>query len=276
MSIRARILALVGGFAAMALIVTALGLQTIADYNRTLRDYDHAYENAWRAERLNHIVSNVVLETRGLYIARSDDELKSFVSSLKANLDALDTALNDWKAHLTPEEAGRLKPIETDARDFIAVRRQVAAFAAAGKMEDAHTLSTNNRPVRIVFQNKVDALVLKTVSELDAAKVKTAKFDHDRTMAFLITCVGGILLMVAAALWLVTHFVTRPLRQLAGAIVGTSKGDYGTALPSGDGKTEIDEVWKALAVLKAHAIEADKLRKAEHDRELKLREIMLD
>ena len=276
MSIRARILALVGGFAAMALIVTALGLQTIADYNRTLRDYDHAYENAWRAERLNHIVSNVVLETRGLYIARSDEELNSFVVSLNKNLDDLQTPLTDWEAHLTPEEADRLKPVEQDVRDFIALRRQVAAFGAAGKLEDAHTLSTNNRPVRIAFQNKVDALVLKTVSELDAAKAKTVKFDHDRAVMFLATCVGGILVMAAAALWLVTHFVTRPLRQLAAAIVSTSRGDYTQVLPAGDGKTEIDDVWKALAVLKAHAIEAEQLRRAEHERERSLREIMLD
>lgn len=276
MSIRARILALVGGFAVMALIVTGLGLQTIADYNRTLRAYDHAYENVWRAERLNHIVSNVVLETRGLYIARSDEELHGFVTSLNANLDALDSALTDWKAHLTPEEAGRLEPIEKDTRDFIALRRQVAAFGAAGKLEDAHTLSTNNRPVRIAFQKKIDAVVLKTVGELDAAKAKTAKFDHDRALAFLITCIAGVVAMVVAALWLVTHFVTRPLRDLASAIVRTSQGDYAVPLPAGDGKTEIDAVWTALGVLKAHAIEAEQLRQAEHERELKLREIMLD
>jgi methyl-accepting chemotaxis protein len=275
-SIRARILALVGGFAAMALIVTALGLQTIADYNRTLRDYDHAYENVWRAERLNHIVSNVVLETRGLYIARSDDELNGFIVSLDKNLDTLQTCLDDWKAHLTPEEAGRLKPIEQDVRDFIAVRRQVAALGRDRKLEDAHTLSTGNRPIRIAFQNKLDALVLKTVAELDAAKAKTAKFDHDRAIAFLVTCIAGILIMAFAALWLVTQFVTRPLRELAAAIVSTSKGDYSKPLPAGDGKTEIDDVWKALAVLKAHAIEAEALRRAEHERERSLREIMLD
>jgi methyl-accepting chemotaxis protein len=260
----------------MALIVTALGLQTIADYNRTLSDYDHAYENVWRAERLNHIVSNVVMETRGLYVARSDEELNGFIKSLNKNLDDLQTALNDWKAHLTPGEAGRLRPIDQDTRDFIALRRQVATLASQGRLEDAHTLSTNNRPVRIAFQNKVDALVLKTVSELDAAKQRTAKFDHDRAVAFLVTCVAGILIMALTALWLVTQFVTRPLRELAAAIVRTSKGDYTTPLPSGDGKTEIDDVWKALAVLKAHAVEAEALRQAEHERELKLREIMLD
>ncbi len=276
MSIRARILALVGGFAAMALIVTALGLQTIADYNRTLHAYDRAYENAWRAERLNHIVSNVVLETRGLYIAQDDAELQSFIKSLDLNLDSLDRALAEWKARLTPAESGRLAAIDRQARDFIALRRQVSALAAKGKLDDARVLSTANRSDRKAFQNDLDALVLKTVAELNATKAQTERMDKDRTLAFLVSCVGGIVVMLGVALWLVARFVTRPLRELAAAIVSTSKGDYSKPLPSGDGKTEIDEVWQALGVLKSHAIEAEALRQAEHERELKLREIMLD
>ncbi|WP_443751088.1 HAMP domain-containing protein [Asticcacaulis solisilvae] len=276
MSIRARILTLVSCFAILALVVTGLGLQTIADDNRSLHAYDHAYDNALRAERLNHIVSNVVLETRGLYVARSDEELRGFVKGLNTNLDALQLALAQWEASLTPSESDRLAAIQQDAQAFISLRRQVAEYAAAGRLEDAHTLSTNNRADRIAFQNKVDAIVLKTVSELNTAKAETETRNRDRTTVFLVACIGSILILLAAALWLVTHFVTRPLRQLAAAIVRTSKGDYAVPLPAGDGKTEIGEVWQALSVLKFHAIEAEQLRQAEHERELKLREIMLD
>lgn len=276
MSIRARILVLVGCFSIMALVVTGLGLQTIADDNRTLGAYDHAYDNALRAERLNHIISNVVLETRGLYIARSDEELQGFIKGLNSNLDALQLAVVQWEAKLTPAESDRLASIQQDAQTFIGLRRQIAEYAAAGRLEEAHTLSTNNRTERIAFQAKVDAIVSKTVAELNAAKAETERRNRDRATLFLATCVGSILIMVAAALWLVTHFVTRPLRELASAIVRTSRGDYAVPLPAGDGKTEIDAVWQALGVLKAHAIEAEQLRQAEHERELKMREIMLD
>jgi len=275
-SIRARILVLVGCFSIIALVVTALGLQTIADDNRTLRTYDHAYDNALRAERFNHIVSNVVMETRGLYIARDDEELRSFIRGLNSNLDALQLALVQWEANLTPAESDRLGSIQQDAQAFIAVRRQVAEYAANGRLEEAHALSTNNRSDRIAFQAKVDTIVSKTVAELNAAKAETEKRNRDRTVVFLVACIGSIAILVVAALWLVTQFVTRPLRELASAIVRTSQGDYGVPLPAGDSKTEIDAVWQALGVLKAHAVEAEQLRQAEHERELKLREIMLD
>ncbi len=280
MSIRARFLVLVGCFAVMALAVTGLGLMTISDYNRMMKDYDHAYENAWRGERLNHLVSNVVMETRGLYIARSDDEMQGFVSGLYRNLDDMQTLLTQWKAGLSPEEARRLLPIETDAKAFIAVRREVARLAIAGKIEDAHTLSTVNRTDRIAFQNKVDGIVQQTLTDLSAAKARAAGYDQRRASDFLLTCLIGVSIMVALSLWVVSRFVTAPLRALAIAIIGTSKGDYDMPLHTTEGKDEVSSVWQALTVLRQRAIEAERLaaaeREAEHQRELKLRELVLD
>ena len=46
MTIKSRILLLVGCFALMASAVTGLGLVTIQDYNRILREVSEAHENA--------------------------------------------------------------------------------------------------------------------------------------------------------------------------------------------------------------------------------------
>ncbi len=280
MSIRARFLALVGCFAVTALVVTMLGLMTISDYNRMMKDYDHAYENAWRGERLNHLVSNVVMETRGLYIARNDTEMQGFVSGLDHNLDAMQTLLTQWRGSLGPQEARHLLPIEAEAKTFITLRREVARLASTGKVEDAHTLSTNNRTDRIAFQNKVDGIVTQTLIELSAAKARAAGYNERRAGDFLLTCLIGVSVMVALSLWVVSRFVTAPLRALATAIIGTSKGDYDMPLDTGEGKDEVSSVWRALSVLKQRAIEAERLaaaeREAEHQRELKLRELVLD
>jgi len=280
MSIRARILALVGCFAVMALAVTTLGLMTISDYNRMMRDYDHAYENAWRGERLNHLVSNVVMETRGLYIARSDEELQGFVKGLNHNLDDMQTLLTTWKGSLGPEEASRLLPLETEAKSFITLRREVARLAGSGQVEAAHSLSTNSRSDRIAFQGKVEGIVQQTLTELSTAKTRAASYNQRRSGDFLLTCLIGVVIMIGLSLWIITRFVTAPLRALATAIVGTSRGDYDMPLDTGEGKDEVSSVWRALCVLKQRAMEAERLaaaeREAEHQRELKLRELVLD
>ena len=284
MSIRARLLALMGGFAAMALIITALGLSTINDYNRMMRDYDHAYQNAWRGERLNRLMSNVVMETRGLYIARDDAELKRFVASLHSNLDNIETLLAEWKTDLTSEDAGRLAAIENETKTFISIRRGMAESAAHGDVAAALNMSNTTRSSRIAFQQKIDDVVQQTIRELAVAKAEASRYNEKRASDFLVTCLIGITLMLGMSLWIVAHFITVPLRNLASAIIKTSRGDYSISLASqgqtSSAKDEVANVWQALAVLKERAVEAERLanaqREAERQAELKLRELVLD
>ncbi len=280
MSIRARILGLVGCFAVMAMVVTTLGLVTIADYNRMMKSYDHAYDSAWRGERLNHMISNVVMETRGLYIARQPGELAGFVKGLNESLDDMEGLLKEWKSVAPAADMTRLQPLAADATRFIAVRREVARLASSGHVEDAYNLSTGNRPDRIAFQTKVEAMVQTTRADVARAKVEAGDFSDKRATEFFLTALIGIGIMMAVTVWAVTHFITRPLRAIASAIVRTSRGDYDVPISARDGKDEMSNVWRALTVLKERSLEAERLaaakREAEHQEELKLREILLD
>lgn len=280
MSIRARILALVGCFAIMAMAVTALGLVTIADYNRMMKSYDHAYDSAWRGERLNHMVSNVVMETRGLYIARQPDELAGFIKGLNESLDDMQDLLTEWKAVAPPADQPQLTSISEYAARFVAVRREVVRLAGSGHVEDAYNLSTNNRPDRIAFQTKVESLVQATRANLAKAKIEASDYSNRRASDFFLTAVIGIIVMMSLTMWIVSHFITGPLRAVASAIVRTSQGDYNVPMSVRSGTDEMSNVWRALVVLKERSVEAERLaaakREAEHQEERKLREILLD
>lgn len=280
MSIRTRILALVGSFAVMALIVTALGLMTIGDYNAMLARFDHAYHNAWRGERLNHLVSNVVMESRGIYGAHDTGEAQTFAANLNRNLDDMEQLLTEWQGDATPDEAVRLKPLVSDASQFIALRRKVAQLGAAGASEQAEQLGLSNRQTRIAFQDKVETMVTTTRAQLATARTAVDGYTRRRAASFFVTALIGIGVMLALALWIISQTITRPLRELAMAIVKTSKGEHDIPLPQPRGTDEISEVWRAVAVLRDRGIEHELLataqREAERQAEMKLREILLD
>ena len=280
MSIRARILILVGCFALMAFTVTGLGLLTISDYNRMMKDYDHAYDGTWRGERFNHLISNVVMETRGLYITTDADQRAGFVKNLRADLDEMETFTRDWQTHADPDEKAQINALALQAAGFIALRRKVADLAASGDVPAAQVLSTSNRADRIAFQVQVEALVQKTRSDLTVAKAEADHFNKRRAGDFLLTALVGIAIIMALSLWIVSHFITNPLRNLASAIIRTSKGEYDQVIEETEGQDEVSSVWRALAVLKERAQEAERLAAAkaaeEHEKELKLREILLD
>lgn len=280
MSLRARILALVGCFALMALVVTALGLLTIGDYNRMLANYDHASENAWRGERLNHLISNVVMESRGIYIGKNQQEVTGFAQNLNADLDEMAALLKTWDADLTPEEKKRLRPIEVNAAKFIALRHDVARLASLGDTKGAETIGTNSRAERIAFQTQVEGLVQVTRSELQATKTRAKTYSDRRAGDFLITALIGIVSMMAMSLWIVSHFITTPLKALTTAIIKTSRGEYDAPIADAEGVDEVSSVWRALAVLRERSIEAERLaaaeREAQHQKELEMRQILLD
>ena len=280
MSIRARILILVGCFALMAFTVTGLGLLTISDYNRMMKDYDHAYDSTWRGERFNHLISNVVMETRGLYIAVDADQRAGFVKNLRDDLNEMETFTRNWQADATPDEKPQIDSLANQATGFIALRRKVADLAASGDVTAAQVLSTSNRADRIAFQVQVETLVQKTRKDLAVAKAQADHFNKRRASDFLLTALVGIAIIMALSLWIVSHFITDPLRNLASAIIRTSKGEYDQIIEETEGQDEVSSVWRALAVLKERAQEAERLAAAkaaeEHEKEMKLREILLD
>ena len=281
MSIRARIMALVACFALMALVVTGLGLATIADYNRMMKDYGRAYEDAWRGERLNHLVSNVVMESRGVYIARNREEMDTFVTGLATNLDEIDDLIKTWNADSSPQELRGLQPILNDTQTFLTVRRDLIRLATDGDQKGAETRGVASRDDRIAFQNEIERQVDDLRAKLASAKAKADSYNRRRAGEFLATALVGIALMLGLSLWIVAHFITRPLHDVASAIIKTSKGDYDTPIDDSlDAQDEVSHVWQALAVLKARAQEAERLAaakaEAEHREEMKLREILLD
>ncbi len=280
MSIRARILILVGCFALMAFTVTGLGLLTISDYNRMMKDYDHAYDRTWRGERFNHLISDVVMETRGLYIAVDTNQRDGFVKNLRADLDEMESFTRNWQADASPAEKPQINTLAAQATSFIALRRRVADLAASGDVTAAQILSTSNRADRIAFQSQVETLVQKTRKDLVTAKAQAEHFNKRRAGDFLLTALVGIAIIMALSLWIVSHFITNPLRNLASAIIRTSKGEYDQIIEETEGQDEVSSVWRALAVLKERAQEAERLAAAkaaeEQEKEMKLREILLD
>lgn len=279
MSIRTRLMILMAGFAAMALTIAVLGLMTLSDYRGMMADNSRAWENSWRGERLNHLVSNVVMESRGMYAAADKAEIPMFATALNHNLDDIEDLLRTWKA-AGPAEAQLVAGVAPDVARFVAVRRRMAQLALAGNEADAHAMGLTNRADRIAFQTHLDDLVARIRVNLDAARHHADQYSQARAIDFAVGAGAGILLMSALALWALAHFVSRPLKAIARAIIDTAESDYSIPLPAPHGQDEISTVWRALNVLKDRAIEAERLaaaqREAEHQKEIELRQLILD
>ncbi|MDC7694664.1 MCP four helix bundle domain-containing protein [Asticcacaulis sp. DXS10W] len=281
MSIRLRLMALIGSFGITALLITGLALVSLQRYKTMMTEYGAAYEHAYDIERINHMVSNVVMESRGIYLSQDTAEARVFSHRLSHNLDELDGLLNEWRQSKDPEERARYAEIEPAVRDFLTKRRDMVRLTDEGKIAQVTALGKAGREDRIRLQQTLDTLVAEAHKDLAQTQAEAAAFSEQRGRTFLIMAlvsIAGILCLSAVA---IMHFITRPLRHVAGTIISLSEGKLDTPVPEEtDDKGEVAELWRAIARLKAHAIEAEKIveaqREAERLQALEARQLILD
>lgn len=280
MTIRLRILTLIGAIALIAVAVTVLSLVTLRDYDRMMDDYGRAYEHAFVGEKLNNTVSRVVMDSRGIYLSADPAEANDFANQLAAELDAMPALLQRWREVLPDEHEAAFREIDIAATRFLQLRRELVQLAREGRIAEARALGVPSRSERIAFQQNIASLVDKARAELEAAKRQADQFQQRRTTEFLITAVVSILVVLGAAIWLVSHFITTPLQNIANAIVRTSQGDYDAPLTEPRGDDEVARVWRAIYVLREKSKEAERLAaeqaEANQRKEMELRQIMLD
>ncbi len=197
----------------MAVSVMLLGLSTLSDYNRMMADYGRAYENAYMGERLNRLISSVVMESRGIYHARSVDERRMFAARLDRNLDDIEAVLVQWRTKGTAGQDVGLDRLEGRARQFIAVRRGLSKAAIVQGAAAAEAIGVIDRPGRMSFQSDIDQMVAATRRTLDVETVRSDTYRRERVISFVAVTLVWIVLAAGLSFWMVQHFIMRELER---------------------------------------------------------------
>jgi len=278
MTIKAKIFGLVGAFAVLAAAITGLGLQTMSDYNRIIENYRHASENASRADRLNRYVTAAALEIRGIYMSRSPAEALSAADKTDKAGTQLKAFIDDWKQHLTPGELTQFDSVYRNVAGLAAGGHFIAQYTRAHGADAAFTVG--NTPQHVTFRERtqadIDAMVARITADQADSQARLTAFEHARATQFLGIAGVGILTLLVASLWVAVHSIAEPLGAVRRSMVRISEGQYETPIPGGHKDGEIAELWGALDILKAHAIEAERLSRERLEAEHRMRELVLD
>jgi methyl-accepting chemotaxis protein len=269
MTIKSRILLLVGCFALMASAVTGLGLVTIQDYNRILREVSEAHENAYRGEHLNRLVTAAVMESRGVYMSKDTGEAKKYADGVDKNLDKIQKLLAEWQPTLAPGQLPEFDSVKTKADEFVGFRRELARLGRDVSPEAANVQGNNeaNRSNRKGFQEKIDVMVAHIHANLEATEAKLAAYKEKRIWQFLLIAVTGILAVLGASLWVAFKQISRPLQHVTQNVVRIAEGAYDTEIPDARGKDEISSLWRSIRTLRDHALEAETLKAHQREEE---------
>lgn len=273
MKIRTRILSVV---VIMGLVICAVGgiaVYFAASFSDKVQQMENASARAFAGERLNRLVTAVVMDARGIYASDSVEQAKPFGEGILASLDKIDAHLAEWQKLIPAAEAAGFEALKARAAEFRTFRAETARLGAIDPAQ-ANEQGNNdaNRANRKAYQAEID-----TVVKADQERFAAINADLNSSQDMLAPIVGGVtlvglLLGVLAAATVATRYVTQPLARVTSVMGQLADGDLTVEVPYSGEKNEIGQMAAAVQVFKENGIRVAEMNEDERARHQKAAE----
>ncbi len=252
---------LVGLMTAVATLVGVVGIETLHTNDVLVAEMRLASARAVMGERVNGLMLSVVMDSRGIYMARSRDEAEKYARPLMENLGTLGTAMEQWRTLLPNDRRPELEAAGARAQEFIRFRAELVRLAREDELTVARTYGDNdaNRANRKALNDLVQSLAARNAREVE--ELNTAMDRHTRWRTglmlgiLLVGTLGGTLLAAAVG----GAWIARPLRRMTQAMNALAAGNTGTDCPQHDSHDEIGDMGRALQVFRRNAQDRERL-----------------
>ncbi|KRA97757.1 hypothetical protein ASD83_11730 [Devosia sp. Root685] len=256
MRIRGKVLSIVGIMGVVAALITGIGLYVVAEYDHQIQRLDNSSKRALYGETMNRLVTAVVMESRGIYAAANTEKAAPFAEGIITQLGRIDEVIATWRPLVEASDMATFENMVARSAEFKDFRTEIARLGRDVDPAEANVQGNNdtNRANRKAFQAEIDTIV---AADLEAYKVIQAEivgFQGTMRTLLLVTAGLGILAGTAAALYLGTAQLGRPIGNLTLAMRDLSEGKFETEVPGLNRSDEIGEMAEAVQVFKDNGI----------------------
>ncbi|MQU67110.1 methyl-accepting chemotaxis protein [Sinorhizobium meliloti] len=265
MKIRGKINLIVGIMSLLAIAITGMSLLIVSEYNQRLGEYQNASDRAFKGERLNRLVTAVVMEARGIYAAPTVEKAKPFAEGILKNLDKIDALLTEWRPLVPADVLPAFDTLVERAEEFKTFRSETARLGTQVAPKAANEQGNNeaNRANRKAFQAEIDAVVDENLASLQTITADLADYKRSIVLIVLATAALGMLAGIGAAFYIATNHLSRPILDLTGKMKLLAGGDLSVDVPFAGRKDEIGDMAAAVEVFKQNSLAVRELNAQE-------------
>jgi methyl-accepting chemotaxis protein len=196
---------------------------------------DRAAESRPLIERLRAGIYNVVMESRGLYLATDRKQAEVFARNLNRSLEDIRASFDRLREVVPEAHRAAVEAASPPLEAFVTLRAELARVGVEQGREAADRIGNNaaNRSARTAFSNSLDRLADELAVTLPAMQAALAEQGRTGALQQLGATSVAVLAVLAVAVWMVRTAVARPVRQLTTAIETMAEGDLDrAALPT--------------------------------------------
>src|ERR1700756_4849651 len=166
--ISAKIYGVVGLLCALSISIAVLGLSALQDYNLRVGDMQNASNRAFIGEQINSLVYAVVMDSRGVYMARDRGEAEEFGRPLLKNLKEIESLIKAWRELLPADRPQETAAAFENIKKLIEFRTETVRRGIENGGPAAREFGDNdeNRANRQSLNKEIDSLAKSTNSEI--------------------------------------------------------------------------------------------------------------
>ncbi|GGF05636.1 chemotaxis sensory transducer [Aliidongia dinghuensis] len=261
LKIGTKIYAVVGLLSVVAALISWRGIDALATYQADVQAMRLAADRSAHGLQVNGLIYAVVMDTRGLFMSRSPDEIEKYAKPMAANLRRIDELMQEWRRLLPPDRAASLDQASAHVREFVTFRTETIRLAREVGTADARTYSDNdtNRGNRQRLGQAIDQLAQANQQEIEDINRRL----DERYRGSLSELIGIAVIGIAAGLILsfqvTARAIVRPLTALTSVMRVLATGDFDARVPGAKRADELGDMARAVRVFQDNGIEAQRV-----------------
>jgi len=212
-------------------------------------------------EKLNGLIYAVVMDSRGIYMAKDAAAAKPFADGMARNLDRMVEVVRGWEARVEPEDRALFNEMRGRVDQFRQFRLDMAARGLAEGPAAARALGDNdqNRAVRSALNKDLETLA----TSLDRASNRIADDGEAVHATGVMLVVGAVLLAFLLSLfgmWMARAGIARPIIALSAAMERIARGDTAVTVPERGRSDEIGTMAGTVEVFREAVANSERLK----------------
>ena len=256
MKIKVRILSLVAIMSVVAFMLGGVGIFVVEKYNDRLSEFQNVSERAYLGEKLNRLVTAVVMEARGIYAASDTEKAKQFADGLTKRLADIDGVMTEWRPLVSPEQTQVFEAMAARAKEFHEFRAETARLGTQVSPAEANKQGNNdaNRANRKAFQAEIDKIVDADRQVLDDITDQVTSFRTLMLSIVVAMAVGGISVGLLIAFIIAKRSLADPILTLTNQMTDMAAGNYDRNVVFADRADEIGDMARAVEVFRQNGL----------------------
>jgi methyl-accepting chemotaxis protein len=251
----------------LAAIIAVVSITTIWTYEQKVQEIQLASQRGMLGKDANGLVLRVVMDSRGIYMARDRIESEKYAEPIISNLKQFAATMTKWQALIPDERRSEIEAGMKSSKEFIDFRAELVRLSREATLTEARAYGDNdaNRENRQRLNDDLNALADKNGREIADITQALDIFYRTRLRILVIIAIMAIIVIAVLCVVIVRRTITKPLRLMTLTMIQLSKGNHVSKIPYLKSRTEIGEMARATDVFRNSMLETQRLRTEQAD-----------